>query len=33
MADYLAGVDDLKLAAGRERQKALLNAPLADADS
>jgi hypothetical protein len=32
IADYLAGVDKLQLAAGRERQKSLLNAPLADAD-
>ncbi len=32
IADYLAEVDKLKLAAGRERQKSLLNAPLADAD-
>jgi FHA domain-containing protein len=32
IADYLAGVDRLQLAAGRERQKSLLNAPLADAD-
>jgi len=31
IADYLAGVDKLQLAAGRERQKSLLNAPLADA--
>ena len=30
LADYLAEVDKLKLAAGRERQKSLLNAPLAD---
>ena len=32
IADYLAAVDKLQLAAGRERQKSLLNAPLADAD-
>ncbi len=32
IADYLAGVDDLRLAAGRQRQKSLLDAPLADAD-
>ena len=32
IADYLAGVDKLQLAAGRERQKSLLNVPLADAD-
>jgi hypothetical protein len=32
IADYLAEVDKLKLAAGRERQKSLLDAPLADAD-
>lgn len=32
IADYLAEVDKLQLAAGRERQKSLLNAPLADAD-
>ena len=32
IADYLAEVEKLKLAAGRERQKSLLNAPLADAD-
>lgn len=32
IADYLAEVDKLKLAAGRERQKSLLNVPLADAD-
>jgi hypothetical protein len=32
IADYLAEVDKLKLAAARERQKSLLNAPLADAD-
>ncbi len=32
IADYLAEVDKLKLAAGRERQKSLLNAPLVDAD-
>jgi len=32
IADYLTEVDDLRLAAGRERQKSLLNAPLADAD-
>lgn len=31
IADYLAEVDKLKLAAGRERQKSLLNEPLADA--
>jgi hypothetical protein len=30
IADYLAEVDKLKLAAARERQKSLLNAPLAD---
>jgi hypothetical protein len=33
IADYLADVDKLKLAAARERQKSLLNAPLADADN
>lgn len=32
IADYLSAVDKLQLAAGRERQKSLLNAPLADAD-
>lgn len=32
IADYLAEVDALRLAAGRERQKSLLEAPLADAD-
>lgn len=32
IADYLAEVDELRLAAGRERQKSLLDAPLADAD-
>jgi hypothetical protein len=32
IADYLAEVDELKLAAGRERQKSLLDAPIADAD-
>jgi FHA domain len=32
IADYLAEVDKLKRAAGRERQKSLLDAPLADAD-
>jgi len=32
IADYLAEVDELRRAAGRERQKSLLNAPLADAD-
>ena len=32
IADYLAEVDKLKLAAGRERQKSLLNAPLSDAE-
>jgi FHA domain-containing protein len=32
IADYLAAVDKLQLAAGRERQKSLLNAPLADTD-
>ncbi len=32
IADYLAEVDELRLAAARERQKSLLNAPLADAD-
>ena len=32
ISDYLAGVDELRLAAARERQKSLLNAPLADAD-
>jgi hypothetical protein len=32
IADYLTEVDALRLAAGRERQKSLLNAPLADAD-
>lgn len=30
IADYLAEVNKLQLAAGRERQKSLLNAPLAD---
>ncbi len=30
IADYLAEVEKLKLAAGRERQKSLLDAPLAD---
>jgi len=33
IADYLAEVDELQRAAGRERQKSLLNAPLADADN
>lgn len=32
IADYLTEVDELRLAAARERQKSLLNAPLADAD-
>jgi len=32
IADYLAEVDRLQRDAGRERQKSLLNAPLADAD-
>jgi hypothetical protein len=32
IADYLAAVEDLKLAAGRERQKSLLNVPLTDAE-
>ncbi len=32
IADYLADVNKLKRAAGRERQKSLLNAPLADAE-
>ena len=32
IADYLAAVDKLQLAAGRERQKSLLNNPLADTD-
>ena len=32
IAEYLAAVDQLKLAAGRERQKSLLDVPLADAD-
>lgn len=32
IADYLADVDKLQRAAGRERQKSLLNAPLADAE-
>jgi len=32
IADYLTEVDALRLAAGRERQKSLLNAPLADAE-
>lgn len=32
IADYLTEVDKLQLAAGRERQKSLLEAPLADAD-
>jgi hypothetical protein len=30
IAEYLVGVDKLKLAAGRERQQSLLNVPLAD---
>jgi len=33
IAEYLAGVDKLKLAAGRERQQSLLYVPLADADA
>ena len=33
IADYLAGVDKLKLAAGRQRQQSLLDVPLADADT
>lgn len=33
IADYLAEVDELQRAAGRERQKSLLNAPLADAEN
>lgn len=32
IADYLAEVDELRIAAARERQKSLLDAPLADAD-
>ena len=32
IADYLAEVDELRLAAARERQKSLLEAPLVDAD-
>jgi hypothetical protein len=32
IADYLAEVEELKRDASRERQKSLLNAPLADAD-
>jgi len=32
IAEYLSDVDKLKMAAGRERQKSLLNAPLADAE-
>jgi hypothetical protein len=32
IADYLTEVDTLRLAAGRERQKSLLDAPLADVD-
>ncbi|MGQ0429042.1 MAG: FHA domain-containing protein [Gammaproteobacteria bacterium] len=32
VADYLAEVDELKRDAGRERQKSLLDAPLADAE-
>lgn len=32
IADYLAEVDKLQRAAGRERQRSLLDAPLADAD-
>jgi hypothetical protein len=32
IADYLAEVNRLQRAAGRERQKSLLNVPLADAD-
>lgn len=32
IADYLAEVDKLRLAVARERQRSLLNAPLADAD-
>lgn len=32
IADYLAEVDELQRAAGRERQESLQNAPLADAD-
>ena len=33
IADYLAEIDELQRTAGRERQKSLLNAPLADADN
>ena len=33
ITDYLAEVDKLKLAAARERQKSLLNSPLADAEN
>ena len=32
LADYLAEIEELKRAAARERQKSLLNAPLADAE-
>ncbi len=32
ISDYLAEVNELQLAAARERQKSLLNAPLADTD-
>jgi hypothetical protein len=32
IADYLAEIDELRRDAGRERQKSLLNAPLAEAD-
>ncbi|MGH8204132.1 MAG: hypothetical protein ACREST_05940, partial [Steroidobacteraceae bacterium] len=32
IADYLADVDKLQRAAGRTRQKSLLDAPLADAE-
>ena len=32
IADYMADVNKLQRAAGRERQMSLLNAPLADAD-
>jgi hypothetical protein len=33
IAEYLSEVDKLRVAAGRERQKSLLDAPLPDADS
>jgi hypothetical protein len=32
VADYLAEIEELKRDAARERQKSLLNAPLAEAD-